>query len=135
MTMAATFESRTLSVRINRASQDVYDFASVPTNFPKWASGLSKSIARVNDEWIAATPQGPLKVRFTERNSFGVLDHYVSPEPGVEVYIPMRVIANGTGSELIFTLFRLSDMADEKFAEDAEWVMRDLNALKSLLEA
>jgi hypothetical protein len=47
----------------------------------------------------------------------------------------MRVIANGTGSELIFTLFRLSDMADEKFAEDAEWVLRDLNALKRLLEA
>ena len=76
-----------------------------------------------------------MKVRFTERNSFGVLDHYVIPELGVEVYIPLRVIANGTGSELIFTLFRLSDMSDEKFAADAEWVMRDLNALKSLLEA
>ena len=133
--MATTFESRTLSVRINRAPQDVYAFASVPTNFPQWASGLGKSIERVNDEWIAETPQGPLKVRFTERNSFGILDHYVIPEPGVEVYIPMRVIANGTGSELIFTLFRLSDMSDEKFAEDAEWVRRDLNALKSLLEA
>ena len=133
--MAATFESRTLSVRINRAPQDVYDFASVPMNFPKWASGLGRSIERVNDEWIAETPHGPMKVRFTERNSFGVLDHYVTPELGVEVYIPLRVIANGTGSELIFTLFRLSDMSDEKFAADAEWVMRDLNALKSLLEA
>ena len=133
--MAATVESRTLSVRINRAPQDVYDFASVPMNFPKWASGLGRSIERVNDEWIAETPHGPMKVRFTERNSFGVLDHYVIPEPGVEVYIRLRVIANGTGSELIFTLFRLSDMSDEKFAADAEWVMRDLNALKSLLEA
>jgi hypothetical protein len=134
MTMAATFESRTLSVRINRAPQGVYDFASVPTNFPQWASGLGNSIVRVNDEWIAETPQGPMKVRFTERNSFGVLDHCVIPEPGVELYIPMRVIANGTGSELIFTLFRLPDMSHEKFAEDAEWVMRDLNALKRLLE-
>ena len=133
--MVATFESRTLSVRINRTPQDVYDFASVPTNFPKWASGLGRSIERVNEEWIAETPHGPMKVRFTERNSFGVLDHYVTPEPGVEIYIPMRVIANGTGSELIFTLFRLSDMSDEKFAEDAEWVRRDLNALKRVLEA
>src|SRR5215510_2628041 len=120
MTMTATFESRTLSVRINRAPQDVYDFAAVPTNFPKWASGLGKSIERVNDEWLAETPQGPLKVRFTERNSFGVLDHYVIPELSEKVYIPMRVIANGTGNELIFTLFRLSDMSEEKFAEDAE---------------
>jgi hypothetical protein len=39
------------------------------------------------------------------------------------------------GSELIFTLFHGPDMSDEKFAEDAEWVKRDLNVLKKLLEA
>ena len=53
----------------------------------------------------------------------------------MQIYIPMRVISNGIGSEVLFTLFRLSDTSDEKFAEDAEWVKRDLNALKSLLEA
>jgi hypothetical protein len=86
-------------------------------------------------KWIAETPQGSVKVRFTERNSFGVLDHYVIPELGLEIYIPMRVISNGTGSEVLFTLFRLSEMSDDKFAEDAEWVKRDLNVLKQLLEA
>src|SRR5919108_1328947 len=105
--MTATFESRTISVCINRPVDVVYNFASIPENFPKWASGLGKSITKSNDEWIAETPQGSMKVRFTERNSFGVLDHYVMPEPGLEIYIPMRVISNGTGSELIFTLFRL----------------------------
>jgi hypothetical protein len=133
--MAGIFETRNLSVSINRRPREVYDFASVPENFPKWASGLGKSIRKVNDEWVAETPQGPMKVRFTERNDFGVLDHYVIPGPGAEIYIPMRVVANGTGSELIFTLFRLPDMSAEKYAEDAEWVMRDLNALKQLLEA
>ena len=113
----------------------VYDFMSVPENFPKWASGLGKSLTISDGEWTVETPQGPMKVRFTVRNSFGVLDHYIIPESGLEIYIPMRVISNGTGSELIFTLFRLSDMSDEKFAEDIEWVKRDLNALKDLLEA
>jgi hypothetical protein len=133
--MAATFESRTISIRINRAADMVYDFMSVAENFPKWASGLGKSLTKTDSEWIAETPQGPMKVRFTERNSFGVLDHYVIPQTGVEIYVPMRVISNGTGSEVLFTLFRLSEMSDEKFAEDAEWVKRDLNALKNLLEA
>jgi hypothetical protein len=133
--MATMYQSRNLSVQINRNPRDVYNFTSVPENFPRWASGLGKSLKRVNDEWIAETPQGPRKVRFTERNEFGILDHYVNPEPGVEIYIPMRVIPNGSGSELIFTLFRLSDVSDEKFAADAEWVMRDLTALKNLLEA
>ncbi len=133
--MATMHQSRNLSVQIGRNPRDVYNFTSVPENFPRWASGLGKSLKRKNGEWIAETPQGPIKVRFTERNEFGILDHYVIPESGVEIYIPMRVIPNGSGSELIFTLFRLSDVSDEKFAADAEWVMRDLTALKNLLEA
>jgi hypothetical protein len=133
--MTTTFASRTISVCINRPADVVYNFASVPENFPRWASGLGISITKINDEWIAETPHGPIKVRFTERNSFGVLDHYVIPESGSQIYIPLGVIANGTGSEIIFTLFRLPDMSDEKLAEDAAWVKRDLNALKTLVEA
>lgn len=127
--------SRNLSISINRDAKDAYNFVCVPENFSRWASGLGKSLKKVNGEWIAEMPQGPVKVRFTERNEFGVLDHWVSPKPGVRIYIPMRVIANGNGCELIFTLFRLPGMSDEKFAADAEWVMRDLISLKNLLEA
>ena len=133
--MVSTNPSRNLSVSINRNAKDVYDFVRIPENFPRWASGLGKSLNKVKGEWIAETPEGPVKVRFTERNEFGILDHWVSPKPGLQIYIPMRVIANGSGSELIFTLFRLPDMSDEKFTADAEWVMRDLTTLKSLLEA
>ncbi len=133
--MATTHQSRNLSVSINRDAEDVYNFVSVPENFPRWASGLGKSLKKVNGEWIAETPEGPVKVMFSERNEFGVLDHWVSPKPGLQIYIPMRVIPNGSGCELIFTLFRLPDMSDEQFAADAEWVMRDLTSLKNLLES
>jgi hypothetical protein len=132
--MATTLESRTITVRIARPQHEVYDFASVPENFPRWASGLARSLKNVAGEWIADTPEGPVKVRFTERNAFGVLDHHVAVRPGVDIYIPMRVIANGTGSEVLLTLFRLPDMTVEAFARDAEWVERDLNTLKALLE-
>jgi len=133
--MATMYPSRTLSVQINRHPRDVYTFTSVPENFPRWASGLGKALKSVNGEWIADTPRGPRKVRFTARNEFGILDHHVSAESGIEIYIPMRVIPNGGGSELIFTLFRLPDISEEQFAADADWVMRDLMALKTLLEA
>jgi hypothetical protein len=53
--------------------------------------------------------------------------------PGVEVYVPLRVVANGDGSEL--TLFRQPQMSDDKFEADTEWVQRDLATLKQLLEA
>lgn len=132
--MANTHISLNLSISINRDARDVYDFACVPENFPRWASGLGKSLKKIDGEWIVETPEGPVKVRFAERNEFGVLDHWVSPKPGLLIYIPMRVIANGNGCELIFTLFRLPGMTEQKFSADAEWVMRDLTTLKSLLE-
>jgi hypothetical protein len=132
--MATIFPSRTLSVSINCHPSKVYGFVSNPENLPKWARGLGKSVRKLNADWIVDTPQGPMKVRFIEKNDFGVLDHYVNPAPGVEVYVPMRVLANGSGSEVIFTLFRLPDMSDEKYAEDIGCVERDLRTLKTILE-
>ena len=81
------------------------------------------------------TPRGPIKVKFVEKNDFGVLDHYVNPASGVEIYVPMRVLPNGSGSEVIFTFFRSPDMSDEKFAEDVGMVERDLGTLKNVLES
>jgi hypothetical protein len=132
--MTRVFESRILSVRIERGFDEAYDFLAVPENFPRWASGLGRSLEKAGGEWVAHGPEGPVRVRFTERNPYGVLDHYVMPEAGGKIYIPLRLISNGEGCEIIFTLFRAPGTGDEVFARDAEWVMRDLNALKSLLE-
>ncbi|GAB3673012.1 SRPBCC family protein [Salinisphaera aquimarina] len=131
--MQDTTETRTLSVSINRDLAEAYAFLSVPENFPKWASGLGE-LRRVDDAWIVQTPDGPVEVCFSQRNDFGVLDHWVCPAPDTTIYIPMRVVRNGSGCELIFTLFRLPGMSDEKFAADAEWVMRDLHAVRDILE-
>jgi hypothetical protein len=131
--VAGTTESRNLSVAIERDADAVYAFLSVPENFPKWASGLG-SLHRANGQWIAETPDGPMRVRFSESNAFGVLDHWVLPPSGVEIYIPLRVVRNGSGCELVFTLFRQPDMDQAGFEADAQWVMRDLKAAKQLLE-
>jgi hypothetical protein len=132
-----TMEALTVSVSIERPLSEVYDFTSVPENFPTWASGLGSSLERTSEgEWVAETPDGRVIIRFSEPNRFGVLDHTVIPAPGVEIYVPLRVVANGdAGSEVLFTLFRRPGMSDEKFAADAEWVLRDLRKLKALLEA
>jgi hypothetical protein len=126
-------EVRHLSVSIAQIPDVAYAFLSEPANFPKWASGLG-SLAQVNGAWVAQTPDGPMPVRFSGKNPYGILDHWVSPKSGPGIHIPMRVIANGEGSELLFTLFRQPDMDDRKFDADAEWVMRDLEKAKRILE-
>jgi hypothetical protein len=103
---------------IERPPAEVYAFVSNPANLPKWASGLSAAV----------------KVRFVERNSFGVLDHYVQADGAPEVYMPMRVFPNGEGAEVLITVFRQPGMTEEKFIDDTKWVRRDLEALKEALE-
>jgi uncharacterized protein YndB with AHSA1/START domain len=126
---------RHISVGIARPPDEVYAFLADPENFPKWASGLGHSFRHVGGmEWLAETPTGAMRVRFSERNRYGVLDHAVVPDNGEPMHNPMRVIANRDGSEVVFTLFQRPGMSDEEFGRDAEWVTRDLNALKALLE-
>ncbi|MDB5764112.1 MAG: polyketide cyclase [Herminiimonas sp.] len=131
---AAILASRTLSVSIDCLPAKVYEFASNPENLPQWAQGLCKSVRKSDAGWIVETPQGPLNLIFAGKNDLGVLDHYVNPAPGVEIYVPMRVIPNGPGSELLFTLYRSPDMSDEKYAEDIRMVEQDLETLKRILE-
>lgn len=127
-------ETRTLSIGIGRDWREVYAFACVPQNFAAWASGMGRSLRQENGSWKADSPDGPVSIRFTPPNELGVLDHYVTLPSGVEVYIPLRVIANGAGSEILLTLIRLPDMDDEKFAADAAWIEKDLRELKRILE-
>ena len=130
-----TFTAKHISVSINRPAAQVYEFASNPENLPKWAAGLSGSIRRkVNDDWIAESPMGRVKVKFAEKNQFGVLDHDVTLPSGIKVYNPMRVFPNNDGSELVFTLYRRPDVSDQEFTEDAKAVEKDLAQLKTLLE-
>ena len=129
-----TFPAKQISQTIHRNWREVYDFAAQPENLPLWAAGLGGSLEPGDGYWYVEGPLGRVQLRFVERNEFGVLDHYVTLPSGLECYNPRRIVANGTGSEVTFTLFRLPGMTDEAFAADAAAVARDLATLKSLLE-
>lgn len=132
----STLPSCTLSVRIERRWTEAYEFLAAPQNFPRWASGLCSAIQPLEgDLWLAQTPQGTLRVRFSSRNPFGVLDHDVLPDDAPATHIPLRLIANGDGCELQLTLLRQPQVDDATFERDAQWVQRDLQAIKVLLES
>ena len=132
--MTEMLEVRHVSVSISRSPAEVYAFVSNGANLPRWASGLGHHAERVGEEWLLEGPLGRVRVRFAPTNSLGVLDHDVTLPDGQAVHNPLRVVPNGAGSELTFALFRLAGVSIEKFAEDAQWVERDLLRLKALLE-
>lgn len=126
-------ESRTISVAIPCDWQTLYERIWRPESFPRWASGLSSADLHAEGSgWVARGPAGTVRIRFTGHNAFGVMDHWVELADGQTVYVPLRVIANGEGAEVQLTLFRQPGMTDEQFARDAEWVRRDLDALRDL---
>jgi hypothetical protein len=130
----AIHESRTVTVSVDRDWREVYDFASIPENLQRWAAGLGVRFEKSGEDWLAESPDGlAIRIRFSPPNDFGVLDHFVVAD-GREIRNAMRVVANGTGAEMMFTLLRTPDMTEDAFEADATAVARDLNALKTLLE-
>ena len=129
-----SFNSRHVSISINHSADKVYEFASDPENLPKWAAGISGSIKNVNGEWIAESPMGMVKIKFADKNKFGILDHDVTLPSGETFYNPMRVFPNKGGSELIFTLYQRPGMSDRDFRNDEEQIKTDLEKLKALVE-
>ena len=80
-------------------------FAHWPRNLPRWASGLGQNLrqdcAREEHAWLADTPGGTVSIHFSPRNDFGVLDHVVKLTSGMTIFVPMRVIINAGGSDVL----------------------------------
>ncbi|MBW3664959.1 MAG: SRPBCC family protein [Actinobacteria bacterium] len=128
--------SQHISVDIDRPATDVYDFVADPFNLPQWAAGLAGAEVEYDGEqWSTESPMGRVRFWFVPRNEFGVLDHDVTLPSGETVHNPLRVIRDGDGCEVVFTLRQRPGMTDEEFDRDAEAVARDLAAWKSRLEA
>jgi len=112
----------------------VYAYTSNPANLSQWAPGLGSSVAEVDGKWFVDTPAGRVRFAFAPRNDLGVLDHYLTLESGEVIDVPMRVIADESGSEVVFTVRRRPGMTDAEFQADRDAVAADLARLKRVLE-
>jgi hypothetical protein len=79
------------------------------------------------------TSLGEARFSFAPANDMGVLDHDVEL-PGGIFHNPMRVIPNGAGSEVLFTVVQFPGISDEQFEADLNTVRADLNKLRTVLE-
>ncbi|WP_271396276.1 SRPBCC family protein [Neomicrococcus lactis] len=133
------YPAQHISIGIDAEPAKVTKFAGNPANLPQWAAGLSTGIRQEGGKWITNSPMGVVEVRFTgpQKNDVpehGILDHDVILPDGTTGHNPLRVLANGTGSEVIFTLYRLPGTSDADLERDADMVREDLARLKQLLE-
>lgn len=129
-----TIPAHTLSISISAPAEQVYAFVSNPQNLPLWASAFAKSIKFDAGRWVLQTVTGGATIAFAANNPFGILDHTVTLDSGIRVDVPMRVLRNDSGSEVLFTLFQQPSMSDAEFSADMKLVEQDLRSLKTLME-
>ena len=70
--------------------------------FPRLARSIFQSINQLNGKWVAETAQGSVTIDLTERNNFGILDHFVKLSSDAVIFVPMRVIKNIEGGDGIY---------------------------------
>ncbi len=129
-----TSSAHTVSVSIERDPVAVYDYIHDPRSLPSWAPGFAKSVREEGGHWLVETEAGTVGIAFAPDNPHGVLDHRVTGDGGLDDVNPMRVIANGDGSEVLFTLLQPAGVADDRFQRDVGLVESDLQTLKRVLE-
>lgn len=122
--------SHTLSVTITRHWLDLYETIWKPDYFPKWVSQLGDApLQAEGNYWRAKGAEDALKVRFTEHNSYGVMDHWIDNGFGKEIYMPMRIVPNQEGAQVLLTLFRQPFTSDEKFQQELAVLQQNLQRL------
>jgi hypothetical protein len=127
--------ARIVHLSIAKDWRQVYDFTHRPENMPLWASGLASGLTQDGDDWLGdGGPIGTVRVRFAPENPFGVMDHTVTLPDGTVVENALRVVPNGDGTEIMFTLLRQPGTDDQAFEADAMHILKDLESLKAILE-
>lgn len=130
-----TYPVKTISISIKSPADKAYEFASNPTNFPIWVEFIKSITKKKENLWMAETDLGSIQIQFVPKNKFGVIDHSVRLPDHSTVNNPMRVIENGKGSELTFTLFWKPNRTEEEFDQDVKLVENDLTKIKTILES
>jgi hypothetical protein len=112
-TATIPLEALTFSISIDRDARAVYRFISDPQNLPKWASAFSRSVLPNGADWVMQTRKGSRMVLFHPAKSSDVRSHQVYSTPVIEHYIPVRVLASSSGSDVLLVLFHRPDITGE----------------------
>lgn len=130
--------AHTVQTTIARPWREVCDFLDEAANFARWASWIGPTLeCRRGGDWIARRADGAeAKVRFTERNAFGIADHCVLEAEDAARFVALRALPHGDDLSLCEVLLTLFDdaPAPQALVHRAEAAAGDLAQLKRLIE-
>ena len=136
----STLTTQTVSVTIDAAPKQVSaDLMNVESH-PEWGTEFfSEGVEDLGDgSWRVNIPMmgGNARMRIDGNEALGIIDMYIAPE-GVPfgAPLPVRVVPNGDGSDVLFTLTRLPGQTDEDWQAGIASMQRELTRLKERHDA
>jgi hypothetical protein len=126
--------SDTRSITIDAPTVDVAGFLGNGENLPRWAIGFAKEVRADGERWTVTTGEGEMTTTIVLNDAAGTVDYRMEPAPGVEATAFVRVLPNGSGTEVVFTQFQQEGVPDDVFEQLIEAVRHELVTLKALME-
>jgi hypothetical protein len=135
-----TNETSTVTVTIDAPYEQVARELADAAHHPDWANEFFAGPARPaeRDEYIAPVPMmgGDVHFRIDADTERGIFDHYLAPvgqdygDP-----LPVRLIRNGDGADVLWTLSRPPGLPDEQWRIGLASMQRELHNLKARVES
>ena len=127
-------KSNYFSIRIERGVDEVYRFITDTSKLGLWAQGLRSAAWKPSHTAVGESSAGPIEVCFTEQIDLGICDLSITTPDGQVIECPMRVVRDGTGSEVVFTLPADAIAGPERREQLGAAIAADLNRLRRAIE-
>jgi len=123
--------AETRSIRIAADPREVLRFVADPVNLPRWAPGFAPEVREREGRWFVAGDRGEFEIVIVTSDELGTFDLWpaANPRRGIRT----RVIANGDGSEYVFTVLLEDDVDDAARARQIDVVEQELRTVRELL--
>ena len=125
----------TASTYIVADRAEVFDYVRVPENQPRWAKNFVRSTNAIGGgRYVMETPAGPMTYRVEADPNRGTVDFIFDGAQGENI-LPARVVPQGNGSIVTFTITRTPNMDDRAWEAGMRGMDDELAELKRLLES
>jgi hypothetical protein len=135
----ATLQTQVVKVTIDKPVDEVTRYVADPLSAHEWATEFFAGPLEhaQGGDFVATVPVMGGEVRYRQEVDLakGVIDVYLAPK-GREFGppLPVRVVPNGGGADVLWTLARFPRTPDEAWQGGLESMARELEQLKQVLE-
>ena len=123
------------AVDIQAPFERVFGFLANPINWPRYAVVNLRSVSPGEHGWFKmVTKFGHGEIRVNPVKELGIIDHDWR-DPQANWTVPARIVGNGDGVTVMFTVFQPPIMTGEQFDQAMKEMDLEMNKLREVLES